>query len=285
MRRNALSVWIGLAVVLLVVLNLPGALSLGVKNLVRESLAPMQETLARSGRAWREGVATVRGLGGAVADQQRLAGEVARLQAELRDVRALQDENTRLRAALGFSVRAGRDLVPGEVIARNRDGWWQTLRVNRGWTGGFATNRAVVSSDGLVGRVQSASENTSDILLLSDPTCRVAAQILRSGSHGIVSGRGPSWEGQVVCRMEFINKDAPIVPGDEVVTSGLGGVFPAGLLIGYVERVRTDRSGLFQYAEVLSKADLGRVAYVYAVRGTSPGSPHVRSPSAEGPTP
>lgn len=282
MRDRNLTVWIVLGALLIAVLNLPLAFTQGVKNLVREGIAPVQEAVSGFARATRQGVSSVRGLGGLVSENQRMTAELARLFAEVRHLKALELENEQLRRNLAFASRARRDLIPAEVIARSRDGWWQTLRINKGADAGVEADLAVVSVDGLVGRIASASERTADVLLLSDPTCRVSAQILRTGTFGVVSGRGPSWEGQVVCRMEFINKNTPIRPGDEVITSGLGGVFPKGLLVGYVDKVFTDRTGLYQYADLISKADLGTLQYVFAVRGVSPGAPYVHGPAEGG---
>ncbi|MCZ7591522.1 MAG: rod shape-determining protein MreC [Kiritimatiellae bacterium] len=277
MRERRLTIWVALVFLLLVLLNLPAAKSLGIKNAVRTAIAPLQESVANGSSRLREGWATVRGLGGMAVENQRMSTELARLQSEVRDLKSLERENERLRGVLGFSSRASRDLIPAEVIARSRDGWWQTLRLNKGSDDGVEADQAVISVEGLVGRVASVSQKTADVLLLSDPTCNVAAQMLRSGAYGIVSGRGPQWDGSVICRMEFINKNIPVRPGDEVITSGLGGIFPRGLLIGYVDRITTDRSGLYQYADIISKADLGTLQYVFAVRGVSANAPYVQT--------
>jgi rod shape-determining protein MreC len=282
-RERSFTIWLVLGALLLAVLNLPVSVTQGVKNTVREFLSPMQEAASGFVRSVREGFSSVRGLGGLVSENQRMTAEVARLQSEVRDLKALERENEQLRHALNFASRAQRDLIPAEVIARSRDGWWQTLRLNKGAAAGVAADQPVISIDGLVGKVASVSGRTADVLLLSDPTCRVAAQLLRTGTFGVVAGRGPSWEGQVICRMDFINKNTQILPGDEVVTSGLGGIFPKGLLIGYVDKVYTDRSGLYQYADVISKAELGTLQYVFAISGVSPEAPYVhRATSAEG---
>ncbi len=282
MRERRLVLWLLLVVLLLALLNLPAAQSLGVKNAVRSALAPLQESVTGGLRRLQEGWAAVRGLGGMALENQRMTAEIARLLGEVRDLKSLERENEQLRGALGFATRAQRDLIPAEVISRSRDGWWQTIRINKGAEHGVAPDQAVISVDGLVGRVASVSARTAEVLLISDPTCRVAGQILRTGSFGLVAGRGPQWDGSVVCRMEFINKNIPIRPGDEVITSGLGGIFPRGLLIGYVDRVATDRSGLYQYADLISKADIGTLQYVFAVRMVSPDAPYTRA-GEEGP--
>jgi len=152
------------------------------------------------------------------------------------------------------------------VLARSRDGWWQIIRLNKGSSHGISENLAVVSMDGLVGKTVAVSRNTADVLLLSDPSCRVSSRLIRSGSFGIVSGRGPSWQGQVFCRMEFIHKNDEVQPGDEVVTSGLGGVFPPNIPIGYIDRVSMDTSGLYQRADVITRADLSSLRYVFVMK-------------------
>jgi rod shape-determining protein MreC len=124
---------------------------------------------------------------------------------------------------------------------------------------------AVVTPDGLVGKTVDVSLRTADVLLLSDPNCKVSARIARTGTFGLVSGTGPARDGAMLCRMEFINKDVPIRAGDQVLTSGLGGVFPPGLLVGYVDAVDLDESGLYQRADVVPRADLGRLTYVFVV--------------------
>lgn len=257
--------WLVLGVFFVTLLNLPESMSRSVKSAVREAVAPLQSGVTRVWRGVRESVSNIRGLGGLVRENQRMSAEMARLTNQLNEFKALEKENAALRQLIGFHQRAPRDLIAAEVIARDPDGWWQSLRLNTGSDAGVAPDMAVVSPDGLVGKTVETSRNTSDVLLVSDPSCRISAQVLRTGSFGVVSGGGSTWKGQVICRMDFINKNAPIKPGDEVVTSGLGGIFPKGLLIGYVDSVEEDRSGLYQHAEILSRADLGSLQYVFVV--------------------
>ena len=117
----------------------------------------------------------------------------------------------------------------------------------------------------MASRALSLSAHSADVLLLSDPSCRLSALVPRSDAHGVLFGRRVRRGGQPVYRMEFIDKDADLKVGDEVVTSGLGGLFPGGLLVGYIETVEDDRSGLYQVADVLPAADLGHLRVVFVV--------------------
>ena len=125
-----------------------------------------------------------------------------------------------------------------------------------------------------VGKTVEVSHHTARVLLLTDPTCKVAAKFPRNGAVGILRGGGVSLTGKAMleilcapdpCRMDFIAKDAPLHRGDEVVTSGLGGVFPAGLTVGYMQSVYMDRSGLYQHADVVPAADMGVLNRVFVL--------------------
>lgn len=271
MRENRLITGLLLAVVLVVILNLPESVSGAFKGFVREAVAPLQDAVHRGWRSLGEAAASVRGFGSLARENQRLGSELAALRAEIRDLRALAAENEELRRELRFHARAPRQLIACEVLARDPDGWWQTLRLNKGRADGVLPNLAVVAAEGLIGRTVEVSEHTADVLLVSDPACKVAVRIPRTSTFGVLAGRGPSWRGETLCRIDFVNKNAAIRPGDEVVTSGLGGIFPKGLLVGYVgDQVFADRTGLYQQADVVSRARLGQLQYAYVVRGQPP---------------
>ena len=105
-----------------------------------------------------------------------------------------------------------------------------------------------------IGRTGSVSAFGAEVILASDPACKISARIRRTGSFGLVTGRGVNLKGHPLARMQFIHKDTPVHVGDEVVTSGLGGVFPNELLVGYIESVSVDEAGLYQVAEILPQA-------------------------------
>lgn len=191
--------------------------------------------------------------------------ELAYLRQQLRRTEKLETENERMRRALSFKKRSDWTLLSCEVIARDITGWWQTARVGKGREDGVRTNMAVISVAGLVGKILEVSERTADVLLLSDPMCRVSARIERSGAMGMLVGRGMPDKDRVLCRMDFISKRAWVRIGDEVVTSGYGGVFPPGLLVGYVEQVELDESGLYRHALVVPAENLSELREVFLV--------------------
>lgn len=277
-RQRSFFVWVGLLAVLLALLNLPLPVAREAKAALRGFLAPLHEFFSTAGLRMREAAATVRGIGGVAVKNRELEKEIVRLRSEQGTLRAAARESAQLRDLLGFRARALPDLIPTEIIARDVSGWWQTVRVNCGTKERVVPDSAVVSADGLAGRVIEVSDHTADILLVSDPACKVAARVVRTGSFGIVTGQGVRWNGQVVCRMEFVNRNHPVRPGDEVVTSGLGGIFPPDLLIGFVERVEMDESGLYRSADVVPRAELGTMRHLFVL---AQGAPVAARPEAD----
>ncbi len=273
-RERKLVIGLILAVALVTVLNLPDTVRTRMEYSLREGLAPLQSLIANTAQTVSQVVLLIRGIGGMASENRAMAAELVRLRSEVRYLRALEGENIELRRQLEHRSRLERELISCEVIARDMSGWWQTVRLGKGRMNGVNPDMAVVTPSGLVGRTISASDHTSDVLLISDPSSRISAYIQGRDERpvfGIVVGQGVNWRGEVMLRMEFINKNYPVNPGDEVLTSGLGGVFPKGIIIGYVEKAHRDRSDLYQYADIVPTADLGTLSYVFAlVEGDDP---------------
>jgi rod shape-determining protein MreC len=263
--------WAVAVALLLLLFSLPGGCTVRIKALFRDPLAPFQRAAVKTIRSLHEGFGAVRGFGGLVEKNSRLSEEVIYLQARLMELEKLEQENRRLHDLLGFHQRSGDTLIPCQVVARSINGWWQSVRLDKGRADGIESNRAVISPDGLVGRTDTVTERAADVLLLSDPACQVSARVSRTGSFGLVTGRGINVHGYPVARMRFIHKDAPVHPGDAVVSSGLGGVFPKNVLIGYIERVEMEETGLYLCADILPKAVTELMDAVFVTSGGGSG--------------
>lgn len=251
-------------IALLLLFLLPAGCTAGIKGFFRDIITPVQSLILKAGRSLKEGADTVRGFGGLAEENRRLSEEVIHLQARLSVLENLENENRRLREQLDFRNHQSRDLIACHVAARSVNNWWQSIRLDKGSRSGVRPDQAVIVPEGLVGRTSDVSAYSAEVLLLSDPACKISARVSRTGSFGIISGYGTNSKGYPLARMRFIHKDIPVKPGDEVVTSGLGGVFPKDLLIGYIEEVHMEETGLYQYADIIPKAvvELSDVVFV-----------------------
>ena len=248
-----------------------GILSMGkvttgqLKSIVREVFAPVQQMAAGGVRKTRENLSAVRDIGDVMLQNERLEAELVELRNELLTLKALEQENIQLRDQLLYEEQSPRELISCEVIARDITGWWQSIRLGKGDLDGIRPDMAVITPSGLMGKTVASSPRTSDVLLVSDPNCRVSVQIARTGTYGVLSGMGVPEDDRVVCQMNFVSKRAKIQQDDKVVTSGLGGIFPKGLMLGSVESVALDGMGLAQQARVVVRSDLSDLTHAFVV--------------------
>jgi rod shape-determining protein MreC len=269
-KRKTVTFWLTTGVILLITLNLPAPVSRWIKASTRDLLAPLQELSTSYARRIRNAGDAIRGWGSLPERNQELQRELVHLRNQLVELEELRQENLNLREQLGFEQRSSWKLVAARVLARDISGWWQTARVRHSEPGTVQVDQAVISSEGLVGKLQAVAGRTSDVLLISDPACRVSVRVKGKQAFGILQGQGLSWNGKVLCSMQLINKDVTLAEGDEIVTSGLGGIFPGGLPVGTILRVQTDENNLHQSAEIRPLADLANLNVVFVIQREDP---------------
>lgn len=277
MRERRYLVWILLGTFFLVILNLPDSISGFFRGAFREGIAPYQQAVMRALSGLRRGPVVPGRALEISRERDALAEEAGNLRAQVRRLELLKRENDELRDLLGFRQRLGYRTVACEVIARDDGyGWWQTIRLDKGRADGIAENMAVITPDGLVGKTIEVSEQTCDVLLVSDRNFKVSVRLEGEGSYGILHGGGVSLRGRhslgVVCaprpfQVDYVRKDLEFKVGELVTTSGLGGLFPPGLIVGRVIGQSKDETGLFQRADVVPVADLARLRRVMVVLG------------------
>ena len=191
-----------------------------------------------------------------------------------RTASALREENNRLKEALWTEERlkklsylqyqyASVSRV-AQIFARDPSSWFKTVLVNKGEKDGVAKDMAVVTSDGVVGRVIEVSLHTAKVLLITDPNSAMDVIVQRSRTQGIMEGKV-----EEVCVLKYVQKNEDVQVGDKVITSGLGGIFPKGLMTGTVTRVERKRPGIFQYIEVTPSVDFSRLEEVLILKGES----------------
>ena len=215
----------------------------------------------------------------AAAERDELAAEVERLRAAQLETDRLRAENEGLRRALGLVAKDPR-LVCAEILSRGgATGWRDEIRVARGSRDGVAPGQPVLAAAGLVGRVISVTERTADILLLSDANSRLSCVVETPAGalRGVMQGGGIA-RGDRTLEMlhasapftvEYLDKDAAVAPGARVLTSGLGGVYPAGLPVGVVSEAGPDDSRLYQRAVVAPYVDFGALRRVFVLRSSA----------------
>lgn len=176
------------------------------------------------------------------------------------EVQDLEKENEELRKTLDKpdSLR-DFDSIQASVIARSPERWMEQVRINKGSTDGVEENMAVMVADGMIGKIQSVSKSTSTVQLLSgfDEFNRISATVTREDEDDIF-GMIEEYDAETKSLLFRIidESDNDIEEGDSVFSSGKGGVFPAGLMIGEVDEVIPDKYGLTNTALVKPAANM-----------------------------
>jgi rod shape-determining protein MreC len=204
---------------------------------------------------------SVQNIGQLQSDNARLRAEVDSLTQQAVLVPELQRENALLRAELGFS----RDnpqfhWISAHLLGFDPSNLVRAAILDQGSRSGVAKGMTVVTPSGLVGQVIEVTPNTSKILLIADVSSSVDALVQTNRAKGIVNG---SRTGRLT--MTYIPQAEKIQTGDRIVTSGLGGIYPPGLLVGTVTDVRQNDVDLFQEAQVEPSVDFGRLEEVMII--------------------
>ncbi|MGW8208889.1 MAG: rod shape-determining protein MreC [Syntrophobacteria bacterium] len=201
-------------------------------------------------------------------ENQALKRELQELKLQMNRYREADLANERLRALLNFKKSIATPLLPAQLVAFDPSGWFQTILIDKGRNDGVVQDMAVVSSEGLVGRIIGVGNHHAKVLLILDGNSAVDAYIQRSRARGVLVGLGLE-----LCLLKYVQRNEDVQVGDQVISSGMGGVFPKGLLVGTVQEVVRGSSGLFQRVEVEPAVNFSRLEEVLVVIQTPPEKP------------
>jgi|SRR5581483_208089 rod shape-determining protein MreC len=187
-------------------------------------------------------------------------------QSEIVELREIKADYTRIAALLNYrGVDTTRQYQTANVIGRDTTGLLRSIIIDRGSRDGISVGMPVVTDLGLVGRVFRVAATTAQVQLVTDTNSYVNARLQTSRGEGSVVGTA---SGDL--RLTFVPLNDEIKDGDSVVTSGIGGKFPRGIVIGQVTTSRLDDSKLFQEAVVRSLVDFNRLEIVLVVTSFQP---------------
>lgn len=216
-----------------------------------------------------------------------LEDEVARLRIDAALLEQVSAENRELRRRFQLPQRTLLRAERCTVLSRGGAlGWWQSLRLDKGKRAGLREGDAVVVSEGLIGRIRSVTEFTSDVELITDPNSRIACVLeLPEGVpsvRGILQGNG--WSGENVVarrdlqrflyvydplRLDYMKRNQQqgetFPPRTRVVTSGLSGTIPGGIFIGWLMGTELDSEGLYRHGKVLPAVDFAKIQTVFVL--------------------
>ncbi len=179
----------------------------------------------------------------------------------------IRRENDRLRKLLGLKEKVKYESISGSVISKDPDNWFRTIVINRGSDDGVQVNMPVIAYQGaykaVVGKIVEVRGSISRARPLISPAINVGVKLRENHYPGLLSGYGYS---SSLCIVNYINRMAEVKPKDELITSGQGGVFPAGILVGTVLKSEILESSPYQRAIIKPAINYNLLEEVFIVK-------------------
>lgn len=201
-----------------------------------------------------------------LADYEALRERVAELEEAAREGQDALRENQRLEELLKLAQeRPEFSYADAMVTRRSSSNWESNLTINQGTSAGVAVEDCVIDEYGnLVGVVTEVGTNWALVTTVLDPDTELGGRIARTDDSAIVEGDfALMQEGEL--KLSYLPQDTQLVSGDQVTTSGLGGVYPDGLLVGTLQGIYTEEDGLSRYGVIRPAADVENIRYVYII--------------------
>ena len=203
-------------------------------------------------------------LAGFRSENARLRTRIQTLEVERQKYLEADATNRQFKALLDFRSQLFAQAITASIIANSANSWFQSCMLDKGSADGVRKNMAVVTPLGVVGQVVAVTPHTAKVLLMTDPNSGIDVLVQRTRSRGIVSG---SLETGTI--LKYVKRSEDIQEGDRLITSGIDGVFPKGLMVGTVIKVRKQHLGLFQFVEILPAVQSSRTENVLIVAASS----------------
>jgi len=194
-------------------------------------------------------------------ENTRLKQEINSFRRENSRYKELLATHERLRKLLQFKEIIRRPVVAAQVIGLDPTGWFKSIIIDKGKRAGLKWDMPVVNASGVVGRIVSVSTDYAKVLLIIDQNSAVDCLTQKSRDRGMVKGLSTD-----VCKMDYMAKSNDAVVGDMVITSGLGGIFPKGLPVGRISRVKDVSGELFKEIEVTPSVDFSKLEEVLVIQ-------------------
>lgn len=225
-----------------------------------EIIGPLQTAVTKitnyTGSIWKNYIALVH----VRQENEQLRMELQQYKAANIEYREARATNMRLQKLLELKESLPPPTLTAEIIGQDPSLWFRTLTINRGSSDGVQKGMPVVTVEGVVGQVLTSSPNYSKVLLATDPNSAIDVLTQRTRVQGIVKGLGRD-----AYALNYVLKSALVDEGDFILTSGLGGVFPKGLIVGTVSKVKKTRRGMFQEIEVKPAVDFTQLEHLIII--------------------
>lgn len=200
-------------------------------------------------------------------ENMELRAQLAEMQQNVQRMQELEAENERLKGLLSYAQsNPSYEYLTASVVTKEPGYFFDVFVINAGHNDGVQKDDAVITADGLVGRVTETGGTWSRVMSIIDSRSSVSGTVERTRDNGVVNGSAQSTGTDGNCIMSFLPLEAELVPGDRVVSNGLGGVFPSGFVIGQVVEVSQQSSSTGKSVVIKPAVDFLHIEEVMVVK-------------------
>jgi rod shape-determining protein MreC len=201
-------------------------------------------------------------------ENRMLKQKIAELQEENHRMKEMKLANDRLRQLLQFREKNSPSMIGAEVIGQDPSSWFKSVTIDKGEKDGVKKGMAVISPTGVIGQILKTAPHYATVLLITDYNSAIDSLVERTRAKAIVEGKGENR-----CQLKYLLRAEEVAVGDIVVTSGLDGNFPKGLMVGEIKKVDKKGHGVFQYAELVPSVDMTQLEEVFVIMEPLPPAP------------
>jgi rod shape-determining protein MreC len=235
------------------------------RGAAKSALSPLEAGMTLAAASFDRATSMLGDISTLRAQNQQLQSENAVLQREVAELSAAGSDNAALRQALGLEQSFGHRTVAAQIVGRGPDSFSRTLEIDRGTADGVQPGMIVASGAGLIGRVREAGPHAAIVQTLADPQSRVNVFLSRSGLQGTITGGPSALELQIEHQLGLVPSN-----GDWAITSGVGGGYPRGLVVGQVAGVHHSDTAMTDRAVVAWVSDTASLTLVLVVTDFTP---------------
>ncbi len=193
-------------------------------------------------------------------ENEAMHQRLAALEAQNSHLLEFEKENERLRQLLSVRDQHGLQGVVARIVGYNPSNWVESVTINRGSEDGVQRGMPVVERQGVVGHVVSLGRRSAEVLLITDHASGVDALVQSTRARGVIEGSGGG-----MCKLEYVVKEEELKVGDRVITSGMDGIYPKGLLVGIISNLDRDKRRIFQRIELRPAVAFSKLEEVLVV--------------------
>jgi len=241
---------------------------MGIRNIVSVPLSPVQEFLTNAGQRVEDFFTLFKEIKNLKEENEILKIKVNELEKENRELKSYKDKIDELKQALNLKDKfEDYEVIGANVIAKEPGNWFYIFKIDIGLKDGVEVDYPVVSStNGLVGRVISVDNTSAKVMSIIDENSTVSGWVVKSGGGHVIVRGDLLLKEEGLCSINYITINVDVAIGDVIETSGLGGIYPKGIIIGRVKEIRESNSELERNAIIQPEVDFKGLQEVFVLK-------------------